>query len=1063
MATATQFVKPAVSADIKLRAYITDQVTLRSQPAKLRKLFLKLSRDHRGRFDFTTFRTALLKIGCRTDVIDMENKVALKRVFDACASNGRMSWSEFAGKLMVESTSGLAETFTGRLQYGAGSQREIRRMDYRIKHQAEIRSGGAEFFKKIFLHRVLQRAFTHPSLELLLRKNDRDKDGLLTMDELHRSLIDIGVHDCSRSDVLAFAKSLTGEVREAKNDAAAVVLVPIIKLVGLCFEDPTKRPGAGAVFFSGGGSRTHERDCSVQPRGIHHAVNVVRQKICHLPGMDKENGVSFFFDSIDPDGDGEVSKSELEHALKDRLKITNKVLHPKDVRGLFEFLDKDGSHGVDRSEFIQVFGRDAGERKRAADAMLAGNRHETFVAGHTDAESVKRERARDQLLDHVRERVSLLCRERGLKDLWITKMCQGLRKGRLNSAGFKAGLRHLGCRGFGPGDSDLLFDFCVSHSPDNDHHSDGQGHVDIGFTSFSRVFSPDTFFAVETDKQLKTHQKHVIGILPRNPPVLLPSKHSSQDVNPAHADNVSKAYEITTNKMERIVKEKAWNIARSTAMGNSAVTNPNNLITIMRRFASDSQFITPKEFLHAYSDINGLALKNCVESNIYDLYKRYVARQNNVSEKDIDLKQAKQGSASSLLKLSSFVRQVVPSGIDPSAGSSAITNLFTGDIPTYDHKMKEYDVKKHQPAHSHCPWGVDQPEKIKEFTKTMVSNSNGTIGVTGRASMAQSSGWHVVHGKPFEDTGIFFNKGETAGSGEYATRTSKDDIGRGAHEGARGYFDVEHGGGFYEGIKGIKYGENIKVPKICKPTALGVLNFPNAKSTPMVSEFQLGLSSTARENWSEFRISPRNRRDQTLRSTNVNWNPEPSDRRILHAAPYAVQVVPRRPVTPLKPSTPSGGRKQMLVQAAAATAATAATAAIQTSNEPQEDDEEEEGNTRKANQHRSLVVPQTYLQQRRAKVADNMNAKKIESMRVKGGPGLQPTYTKLLSTSKGSYPSPRIHSNALRAAQAASSRTSSKNKRRRPKSSQTRTKRSFVPVVAMIRQNANFRGLHFKS
>ena len=153
----------------------------------------------------------------------------------------------------------------------------------------------------------------------------------------------------------------------------------------------------------------------------------------------------------------------------------------------------------------------------------------------------------------------------------------------------------------------------------------------------------------------------------------------------------------------------------------------------------------------------------------------------------------------------------------------------------------------------------------------------------------------------------------------------------------------------------------------------------------------------------------------------------------------------------------------MLVQAAAATAATAATAAIQPSNEPQEDDDEEEGNTRKANQHRSLVVPQTYLQQRRAKVADNMNAKKIESMRVKGGPGLQPTYTKLLSTSKGSYPSPRIHSNALRAAQAASSRTSSKNKRRRPKSSQTRTKRSFVPVVAMIRQNANFRGLHFKS
>ena len=52
----------------------------------------------------------------------------------------------------------------------------------------------------------------------------------------------------------------------------------------------------------------------------------------------------------------------------------------------------------------------------------------------------------------MRERVSLLCGKHALNDLWISKMCQGLSShGRLNRHGFKAGLRHLGCRGFGPG------------------------------------------------------------------------------------------------------------------------------------------------------------------------------------------------------------------------------------------------------------------------------------------------------------------------------------------------------------------------------------------------------------------------------------------------------------------------------------------------------------------------------------------------------------------------------------------------------------------------------------
>jgi hypothetical protein len=69
----------------------------------------------------------------------------------------------------------------------------------------------------------------------------------------------------------------------------------------------------------------------------------------------------------------------------------------------------------------------------------------------------QQEKARDQLLVHVRERVSLLCGKHALNDLWISKMCQGLSShGRLNRNGFKAGLRHLGCRGFGPGTLNLF-------------------------------------------------------------------------------------------------------------------------------------------------------------------------------------------------------------------------------------------------------------------------------------------------------------------------------------------------------------------------------------------------------------------------------------------------------------------------------------------------------------------------------------------------------------------------------------------------------------------------------
>ena len=162
---AIQFVKPDVTAEKKLRNYIREQITLRSQPAKLRKLFLKLGRDHRGRFDFLTFRKAILQIGCRTDVTDANKQATLKAVFKTCAQKGRMSWSDFAGKLLVLPDEGtdLSDTFTGRLKGGAGSIRELKRMEMRdhtnLKYAAVafnslLRSTKVKFFNVALRTRV---------------------------------------------------------------------------------------------------------------------------------------------------------------------------------------------------------------------------------------------------------------------------------------------------------------------------------------------------------------------------------------------------------------------------------------------------------------------------------------------------------------------------------------------------------------------------------------------------------------------------------------------------------------------------------------------------------------------------------------------------------------------------------------------------------------------------------------------------------------------------------------------------------------------------------------------
>jgi Ca2+-binding EF-hand superfamily protein len=539
-----------------------------------------------------------------------------------------MNWSDFAGKLLVLPGEGtdLSDTFTGRLPFGAGSQRELKRMEFRAHHQSEIRSGGIKFFKDIYINRIVQRGFTHPSLECLFKRNDCNNDNKITLNEFIQSLNDIGIHNCANSDIKEFAIFImNGGTHISKKDkylnikhdnvTNESILIPIPSLVDMVFRDPLKDHSTGAIFFSGGGSRTHERDMSVQPRGVHTAINIVRERIAAIPGMDELGGIGKFFDVLDPDGDGEIDKVELSHALKNKLKITAKDLHPKDIRGLFEHLDADGSHSIDKTEFIQVFGLPS-DRKDAAElfehrknSTANATRKKEFVSA---IEIKRQEKVKNLLLKHVRERVSLLCKRRGLKDLWITKMCQGLRKGRLNRSAFKAGLRHLGCRGFGPGDSDLLFDFCVDHATGELHEQE------IGFTSFSRVFSPDTFH-YKVYKKGRNNEEIEMNeegnseghILPADPADLPPSK-PVLNTNASPEDDVKDAYVIGLNKMERIVKEKCWSKALSNAMGASATTNPNYLKKIMKKYSANGSTLTLNEFIAGLRDINGLDIKNCM-------------------------------------------------------------------------------------------------------------------------------------------------------------------------------------------------------------------------------------------------------------------------------------------------------------------------------------------------------------------------------------------------------------------------------------------------------------------
>ena len=76
--------------------------------------------------------------------------------------------------------------------------------------------------------------------------------------------------------------------------------------------------------------------------------------------------MNFFFT-----GDGELDKIELQNALKIKLNITSKDIHQKDIRGLFELIDSDGSHSIDKMEFVSIFGL-AAESQIAQDAKKSG-------------------------------------------------------------------------------------------------------------------------------------------------------------------------------------------------------------------------------------------------------------------------------------------------------------------------------------------------------------------------------------------------------------------------------------------------------------------------------------------------------------------------------------------------------------------------------------------------------------------------------------------------------------------------------------------------------------------
>lgn len=341
---------------------------------------------------------------------------------------------------------------------------------------------------------------------------------------------------------------------------------------------------------------------------------------------------------------------------------------------------------------------------------------------------------------------------------------------------------------------------------------------------------------------------------------------------------------------------------------------------------------------------------------------------------------------------------------------------------------------------------------------------------------------HVIHDKPFEDCGIFFDKEEVEDekiNHNYATQTTKDLIGQGAKEGCKNFYDVKNGGGFYEGIKEPKYGQMLAHQKICKPTALGIINFPDSEkgyggtnqrdnTHYMKSESQAGFSQNIKKRGiRKKKYDPDMKEDILL---NDHWNnylisPNKIVRRkdfekqhhAASSAPFATTVIPRRPTTPLK--IQQREQPPLVVQPPPiAVAKQLETIADQPSKEDQ------------LSLPIKPTVPKTSRPNSGVSVRSLIARRKKQKAPVATttyGPDLQPKYVPILAKTKSDFG----FENALRAARSAKSNTgtsrctsrNASNKRYQKNS----TKRSFIPVVAMVRPHLNmmsgFRGLHFRS
>ena len=253
---------PSESAsDRAVRQHICDRIVLRSKPGHLRDLFLTLPRDRKGRFTFDSLRTALIRIGCAPGKLDLDGGKALRRVFDASASKGRMTWNDFSGRLLNTSVGGLQDGFEKDGPLKGVSPRERQRLLMRAKNQQTIRGVGGPGFKKIFQSIIQVRAFTQPKLEKLLKKFDSDDDGHLTADELGLAVERLGIHDVCSADFRAFARFAAPTYK-----GSGIPPISIKHLVDIGFAIPRKASKEKGNFYSGGGSRTHERDRAVPPR-----------------------------------------------------------------------------------------------------------------------------------------------------------------------------------------------------------------------------------------------------------------------------------------------------------------------------------------------------------------------------------------------------------------------------------------------------------------------------------------------------------------------------------------------------------------------------------------------------------------------------------------------------------------------------------------------------------------------------------------------------------------------------------------------------------------------------